>query len=157
VGAGTCDSNGGGAPRFPNACADGVCSDSGDGEHGVCNASPSSQFCDGELRANGDGYIPCSSDADCDALDPECGGDCGNCSGGALRACFLDPITASGDPGLNSSSLVATWCTPPTSNSAVNSAGGSPGPGRLNVRFDFKGYCPDGVTEFETPGGSNCP
>ena len=158
VASGVCDSNGGGAARFPNACSDGVCSDSGDGEHGVCNASPSSQFCDGELRANGDGYIPCSTDADCDALDPECdGGNCGNCSAGALRSCFLDPITASGDPGLNSSSLVATWCTPPTSNAAVNNAGGSPGPGRLDVRFDFTGYCPDGITEFETPGGSNCP
>ncbi len=158
VGAGLCDSNGGGSARFPNACLDGVCSDSGDGVHGVCDTSPTSQFCDGQLRANGDGYIPCSSDADCDALDPECdGGDCGNCGGAALRSCFLDPITVSGDPGLNSSSLVATWCTPPTSNSAVNNAGGSPGPGRLDVRFDFTGYCPDGVTEFETPGGSNCP
>lgn len=157
AGAGTCSSAGAGAAPLPNGCTDGVCTDNGDGT-GSCGAGPVNNFCDGQLRANGDGYLTCSSDADCDTLDSVCdGGDCGSCVAFGNRSCYVDPIEASGQAGLNGAFLVSTFCNPPTSSSSINEATGNPGAGRVQLDFDFTGLCSDGSTVFEGPGGSNCP
>ncbi|HIF64740.1 MAG TPA: hypothetical protein EYG16_01975 [Deltaproteobacteria bacterium] len=163
LGAGTCDSNGGGAGRLPNGCAaDGVCGvdpDDPSGQEGICtNAANVVTFCDAQLRASGKGLIPCSSDADCDVLDSECdGGDCGDCTLVQGRDCYLDPIEAAGDPSPYGGDMGAIFCVPPTASPAVNNAGGLPGAGRVTINFDYHGICDDGVTAFEAPGGSNCP
>ncbi len=147
---GTCSSKGTGTDRWPNACLDGQCSD------GSCNAGPVDSYCDGVTRANGNGYIACATDGDCDALASECGaGGCGTCTLSRNRSCFNDPITASGYATQNGSNLVSTFCTPPSASAAVNAAGGSPGPGRVKLDFDYKGFCGDGQ-QYEAPGGSNC-
>ncbi len=162
VGAGVCDSNGGGAARFPNACSDGICGvdpDDPSGQEGICTGgSDTVVFCDGHLRQSGRGLIPCSSDADCDALDPECdGGDCGSCTLVQGRDCYLDPIEAAGAPSPYGGDMGAIFCVPPTASPAVNNAGGLPGAGRVTINFDYHGVCDDGLTAFEAPGGSNCP
>ncbi len=161
VGAGACDSNGGGAARFPNACSDGICGvDPADpsGQEGICtNVADTVTFCDGHLRQSGRGLIPCSSDADCDALASECnGGSCGTCSLVQGRDCYLDPIEAAGAPSPYGGDMGAIFCVPPTASPAVNNAGGIPAAGRVTINFDYHGMCSDGVNPFESPGGSNC-
>ncbi|MBC8293519.1 MAG: hypothetical protein H8E45_10190 [Proteobacteria bacterium] len=160
LGAGTCDSNGGGAARFPNACSDGVCGvdDVASGQEGYCTGGDSVTFCDDHLRQNGRGLIPCASNADCDALASECnGGSCGTCTLVQGRDCYLDPIEAAGDPSPYGGDMGAIFCVPPTASPAVNNAGGIPAAGRVTINFDYHGMCSDGVTAFEAPGGSNCP
>ncbi len=150
TGAGTCTSNGGGANRWPNACSDGVCTD------GTCLAGPVDSYCDGALRANGNGFITCVADADCDTMAGECqGGDCGSCSLTKTRACFNDPITAEGVASQNGSELVSNFCTAPSSSAAINAATGSPGPSTVKLDFDYLGICGSGQ-QYEAPGGSNC-
>ena len=147
---GTCSSNGGGANRWPNACADGVCTD------GLCAAGPVDRFCDGALRANGNGYLACGNDADCDALATECpNGDCGACTMANNRSCFNDPITVTGDTSQNGGDVVTAFCVPPSASAAVNSASGTPGPSRIKVSMEFEGLCQDG-TVAEPPAASNC-
>jgi hypothetical protein len=151
VGAGTCSSKGSGASRAPNSCSDGIC-----GSDGQCAAGPDDNYCDGLIRANGLGIITCQTDADCDALSSECpGGDCGSCNLSSRRSCFTDPITLSGSATQNGADLVSTFCVPPGSNSGVNLAAGTPGPGALTTNFTFTGECADG-TAMNAPGGSNC-
>jgi hypothetical protein len=160
LGAGTCDSNGGGAPRFPNACSDGGCGpdpDDPSGQEGICTAGDTVTFCDGHLRQSGRGLIPCASDADCDALVSECsGGDCGTCNLTQGKDCYLDPIEAAGSPSPYGGDMGAVFCVPPTASPAVNNAGGIPAAGRVTINFDYHGMCSDGVNPFEAPGGSNC-
>ena len=148
TGFGTCN-NAGGPPRQPNACSDLVCSNVGG--KGVCNAGPADSFCDGALKTNGDGYIPCFTNGDCTPLGA------GNCSATTTnRPCYLNPITADGTPGQDGAELVSAFCSAPTASGSVNAAGGLPGAGRVKLDFDFTGYCSDGTTQFEL-GGNNCP
>jgi hypothetical protein len=132
VGAGTCTSIGSGLPRVPNDCGDGTCTPIG-GDSGTCLAGPNDTYCDGALNSDGDGYIGCANNNDCDALASECGGDCGNCTDAHQRPCFLDPIVAAGTPSTTNPTLVSTFCLPPTSNAAINGVSGSPGPVRVKV------------------------
>ena len=136
IAAGTCTAIGGGIPRVPNACADGICSVDV-GEQGVCNAGPTDKFCDLELTAEGDGYIGCTSNADCSAVSVVCGdgspGSCGNCTISRTRACFLDPINSTGTPDKENPITVSTFCLPPTASGAINVVTGSPGPARVTV------------------------
>ncbi|MFP6627149.1 MAG: hypothetical protein VCA74_08870 [Deltaproteobacteria bacterium] len=159
VGAGTCSSMGTGIDSLPNGCADGNCSadPSGDNE-GICTAGPVDQYCDGQVRATGKGFLPCITDADCDAIDSICnGGDCGSCSLQQARNCFLNPVVGQGNPSPHGADMASTFCVPPTASASINAAGGLPGPGRVMINFDYYGVCPDGITPHELPGGSNCP
>lgn len=132
AGAGTCTAIGSGVSRVPNDCGDGVCSPAG-GDRGTCLAGPDDKFCDGALNADGDGYIGCNTDGDCDSVASVCGGDCGNCTVSQQRACFLDPIVAVGTPSTENPVLVSTFCLPPTNNAAINGVSGQPGPVRVTV------------------------
>ena len=132
AGAGTCTAIGSGVSRVPNDCADGVCTDLGSGK-GTCLAGPSDTFCDGALNADGEGFIGCNTDGDCDSVAGVCGGDCGNCTDSRDRACFLDPIVAAGTPSTENPVLVSTFCLPPTNNAAINGVSGQPGPVRVTV------------------------
>jgi hypothetical protein len=158
--AGVCRTDGlhGGSLRSPNACDDLVCSpdDPLDGPNeGYCAGGPVDSYCDGFVRSNGDGVLACVSNLDCDALDPACpNGDCGTCSITSFRDCFLDPIVASGTPG---QMLVGEGCIAPSTNGAVNSVCGWPGPYRIRQQIAPTLFCADGVTPFDPPGGSGCP
>jgi len=69
-----------------------VANDTGDGIHGECATGPDESFCDGMLFAHGTPFLPCLTNADCEAIDPACHGDCGECTLVKRRSCFLDPI-----------------------------------------------------------------
>lgn len=132
---GTCTSNGGGANRQPNACGDLSCTNIGGGM-GECADGPDVQACDGVVRANGDGYILCSDDSECQV--GTIGFHAGNCTQTLPRPCFLDPIDAVGAPDPNQTLFVATFCVPPTSSSGVNEATGLPGPSRVTVELGIE-------------------
>ena len=138
-----CTTVGSGVARVPNRC-DNVfdCTDTG-GEMGECGATtPPGTFCDGFLRADGTPLIECSNNADCaatrcdDSLPPGPGG-CGLCTMERARACFLDPIEATGVPIPGRPLLVAALCLPPTNNGAVNHTAGLPGPERVSLRVSL--------------------
>jgi hypothetical protein len=67
---GPCADRGGGTPRKPNACESWRCADTGDGIHGECATGPDESFCDGMLFAHGTPFLPCLTNADCEAIDP---------------------------------------------------------------------------------------
>ena len=160
VGAGTCGVNLGGANPRQNSCTGGPAACIADGSGlGACDFNgPNDTFCDGDLRKNGRGFIPCTSDLDCDALDPDCsGGDCGLCGAPTSRSCFLPNISATGKSGIFNSEGVSAFCSAATGNPGVNSAGGLPGPGRVKLDFDFTVYCSDHSTKFQFPSGFTCP
>jgi len=144
AGTGTCTSFGIGAARAPNSCAtQGVpeplaCSATDpDGLYGECTYGPDDKFCDGQLRANGNGYIACNSDADCISVDSVCdGGDCGGCTVEMRRKCFVDPIKTSGVPDTETPILSGQFCIPPVANVAINGAAGLPGAGRVTIEMD---------------------
>lgn len=154
AGAGSCsDFAIAGEPTETDACT-GNCVPAG-GSDGVCDASgPTDLFCDGLTRTNGNGFIACAVDADCEpgAL----GFDAGACTSSVQRPCFLDPIVATGTPGTEGAVLASTFCSGPTTSSSVNIAAGTPGPGRLLADFEFSPYCSDATTLWG-PGGAMCP
>jgi hypothetical protein len=133
AGLGTCTSFGQGSPRKPNGCADALCSaDLANPGMGTCLAGPSVTNCDGALKANGDGYIGCSTDFDCAQLNSECpNNDCGSCTLTEARSCFLDPIVLNGVADPDNPLLATTFCVPPAASVSVNNASGLPGPGRV--------------------------
>jgi hypothetical protein len=132
AGAGTCTGIGSGVSRVPNQCNDGVCTPIG-GDRGTCLAGPDDKYCDGAVDADGEGFIGCTTDGDCDAVAVTCGGSCGDCTLEKQRACFLDPIVAAGTPSTENPVLVSTFCLPPTNNAAINGVSGQPGPVRVTV------------------------
>jgi len=130
---GTCTSSGSGvSQRQPNSCSDLTCTDIGGGR-GVCGADTQS-YCDGALRADGSPIIPCLTQTDCDALDPECpAGDCGNCALSLQPSCYNDPIVAVGSAAVLNRVLAGTACAPPTESSVINSSFGLPGAVRVTL------------------------
>lgn len=145
-GAGACSGTGG-AGVHPNACNGEVC-----GEDGQCTNGPFEHFCDGRTHADGRGYITCTTDADCQAVDA------GTCRLVQTRRCYTDPIVAPGRPGHLGAVLGATGCIGLTSNPAVNLASGLPGAVRVVLDYDSEVRCasdPDVI--FQPPTGANCP
>ena len=130
--AGTCTSIGSGVSRNPNQCSDSICTDLG-GEIGTCDAGPTDTFCNGTLDASGEGYLQCDDNDDCAVIASLCGGDCGTCTATRERACFLNPIEATGTPSTENPILISTFCLPPTANVSINEVTGSPGPVRVHV------------------------
>jgi hypothetical protein len=144
--AGNCTA-GGNVPIEPNQCDDGICSPTG-----VCDAGPVDQFCDGDVHADGRGYVSCTTNADCVALGS------GACTVLDLRRCFNETITVSGQADVDNPVNSAIFCIPPTTNDPVNLTAGLPGPGTTSLDFDVEVRCqsdPDLVYEF--PDGANCP
>jgi hypothetical protein len=149
VAAGTCTSKGpSGASRRPNDCSDLTCSPDVETDEGTCLAGPVDKYCDGFLRSNGEGMSLCIDNNDCAALGA------GACTLTKRRECFLSPIEAEGEAG---EMIVGAGCIGATSNAGVNAAIGWPGAYRVRQNLDPDVFCPDGVTEFVAPGGSNCP
>jgi hypothetical protein len=143
TGVGTCTTHGGGAAKLrqPNSCENAApCQPIGD-DKGQCNGvNDVLQFCDGVMRQNGLGFMTCNNNSDCDFAEcddttPELDG-CGACTVTQPLSCFLNPIVDDGDPDLDHPMLVSTFCLPPTSNSAINAAGGVPGPARVGAEMD---------------------
>ena len=118
------------APVVVNGCTDLTCNaDPGSGpEEGTCNAGPDDLFCSGATKSNGEGYVTCAVNADC---TPAVGG--GTCTLTKQRECYLNPIEADGTPGIEAAELVSTFCSAPTASGSVNSAGGLPGAGRVQL------------------------
>src|SRR6185295_15218887 len=90
---------------------------------------PDDRGCDAILRANGEFFIQCNSNADC--APENIGVNAGNCTLSKRRECFLPTITASGTPDPDFPVGVATFCVPSTANPGINSTAGLPGPGRV--------------------------
>lgn len=120
--AGTCTA--GGTDLRPNRCFDGTCTADGNGE-GLCLAGPDDSYCDGVVRANGKGIISCASNSDCSFIDA------GDCTLSESRRCFLDSISGTGSASTSSPKLASAFCAAASSNVAINSALGLPGPVKL--------------------------
>lgn len=159
VSAGTCSSDGSGVARLPNSCvADGfVCTDTGDGIHGEC-ASTVDNFCDGVTHPDGSGYLACDTDADCNALNAECGGSCGTCSQSRNRACFLPDIVVSGHPSQDTTTVAGNFCVAGlgSSGSSINTAAGLAGPARIAIDFELNPFCDSPPTKSFVGNGGNC-
>lgn len=120
-----------GAPTAPNACADGVCTETA-GHEGECLAGPLDSRCVIES------FRTCVSDVDCPAGGDTCQAknrECyalGNAALGAYR--FVAQGAASSPVNDDSSpTQAALFCLAPTESSALNLAWGLPGLGRINL------------------------
>ncbi len=130
----TCSSVGNGTTARANSCV-GSCIDQGGGA-GLCDgAGPIDSFCDGAMRGNGNGYIHCATNADCAIVSV--GFDAGECTLQSSRACFLDPIAATGAPDTSSPVVVGVGCIAPTGSAGLNAILGLPGPERRTVEVDL--------------------
>ncbi len=118
-------------------CPGGICG----GNEGLCTGGPFELYCEPVETFRG-----CTTNADCTF-----GGD--TCTFGHFRECFLDngligeSVTASGladAPVADESdpTLAALFCVGPTSSSAVNSAAGLPGLGKLELPGHARGLTP---------------
>jgi hypothetical protein len=152
----TCSTKGQGAAVFPqpNGCTDFLCTDLGGGE-GECTTGPDASFCDAVVKADGGGILACFSNEDCDPANVLI--DAGNCELSERAECFLDPITATGDPDPETPIGVATFCIPPTSNGGINSVAGLPGPGRIVNQATAKTFCESDPNVQYIPGVGGCP
>jgi hypothetical protein len=139
-----------GDSRQRNSCSDATCTPAG-GDEGECLADEDF-FCDGLLRGDDSGYLSCNTNSDCDAYFPGAGA----CTLSKFHDCFLDPIVASGNAGPHESTLAGVYCAVPTSNGAINSVFGLPGPVRVKLDTQLTALCSDGLTPWG-PGGGNCP
>jgi hypothetical protein len=154
----------------------------------VCGADQGLELCDSSTPPIGEcsleSYRSCSSNSDCSLIGA---GDCIL----SPRPCFENTITRQGVPsplgghcvddplvgGCNSNAdcgqgnceddtaeptSVALFCVPPTSSTAINSAGGIPGPGAIQFKSVIRTCrCGDGVIgcdeECEVGDDSVCP
>ena len=154
VGAGTCSSSGDGEQVRPNACADGVCVDSG-GNDSFCATGPDDTWCDGLTRPDGGGLVGCGQNADCTPLI--IGVDAGTCTLIERRACFPETITSDGNAHPFFPVAAGTYCSPATAATSVNTAAGLPGPGRLTLQTLLTLYCKGSPEAVYTPGTGGCP
>ncbi len=139
LGLGTCGA-GSGSSRQPNACGDLTCEPTGSPDgRGECTGD-FELYCDGLLRADGKGILPCFADFQCDAFvtgspNPEdwiCpGDDCGSCAHAETRSCFVDPIALSGTASATAPVIAGATCVPPTTSTSVDAVFGLPGPSSL--------------------------
>jgi hypothetical protein len=157
AGLGQCNSPGaaGQRPTTINTC-DGTCVPvaGAGGILGECSEGPDDRFCDGFLRASGEGYIQCQSNADCDPGN--IGVEGGVCWLVKRRPCFLDPIVADGDPDPTNPIGAAVFCIPPTSNFGINTVAGIPGPGRVLTQAHSQLFCANDPNKVYVPGVGGC-
>jgi hypothetical protein len=153
LGAGTCSVAGGGVMNGPNPCI----------SFGkVCTATENNEaecpgvvetYCDGFVRATGEGYITCASDADCGfgLLSA------GNCTLSKTRECFMDSVQADGLAVAGAPLLASVFCVAPVSSAGVNAAAGLPGPGRVLQQINSTLFCANDHSRVYTPGDpSSC-
>jgi hypothetical protein len=128
----------------PNGCGEATCTDLGGGE-AECQGTnaPEDKGCDGLLRANGNFFIQCNSNADCDPVN--IGVDAGDCTLTAARACFLPDIVAQGVADPETPIGATTFCIAATANPGINSVAGLPGPGRVVNQ---------GIVTYQCTGGN---
>jgi hypothetical protein len=151
--AGVCQKRGNFDPK-PNGCAGGAgCTGTPSGDS-TCDEGPNDQSCDVVVRANGDGFIQCLTNADC--AEGTIGIAAGNCTLSKTRECFLPTIEASGNPDPDEPLGAAIFCIPPTGNAGINSVAGLPGPGRVVNQGRTRKFCggPDGAEYVPNAG---CP
>lgn len=153
AGAGTCVRAGNNDPLANQCAGNGLCNDAGGGE-GLCDQGPSDKFCDGIVRANGEGFIACQVQADCDVFP---GGIAGSCTLSKGRECFLDTIVATGSADPQYPLGVATFCIAKTSNAGINSVAGLPGPGRVINQGAVTHFCASNPNVVYIPGVGGCP
>ncbi|HYB98461.1 MAG TPA: hypothetical protein VEC57_04930 [Candidatus Limnocylindrales bacterium] len=150
----TCSANGTGGFPSPNQCQGGLCEDAGD-EEGLCTEGPDESSCDAVVKANGDGILSCSVNADCEPASV--GVDAGNCTLVKRRECFLDPIVATGQASPTMPVGASVFCIPPTSNQPINTVAGLPGPGRVTNQAISRTFCENAPETQYTPGVGGCP
>ncbi len=120
-----------GAFTQPNQCDDGVCTpntppDNDSSNEGTCAAGPMEKYCVIES------FRGCLGASDCPASGDSCGPP-------KNRECFTDNGTISGTASVagvaspTAPTFGALFCAPPTQASAVNTAYGFPGLGRLTI------------------------
>ncbi|HYC53512.1 MAG TPA: hypothetical protein VEL28_01035 [Candidatus Binatia bacterium] len=145
-GLGTCTA-GGGAGVEPNACEEFQC-----GDDGYCTIGPIEKFCDGDVRANGRGYLTCLTDAECEALNA------GSCTLLENRACYPASLSVDARSGHFGGTLSNLFCIAASNSPAINSSSGLPGPGVVALNVEFEPVCAtDHSIIYNFPGGSNCP
>jgi cysteine-rich repeat protein len=157
AGLGTCNSAGaaGQKPTKIDACdGDCVAVPGSNGLLGQCEPGPEDVFCDGYLRASGEGYIQCQTNADCDPANIGIEG--GVCRLAKRRPCFLDPIVADGKPDPGKPLGAATFCIPPTTSFAINTVAGIPGPGRVFTQAHSRLFCASDPSKVYVPGVGGC-
>jgi hypothetical protein len=136
---------------FADACqSPGDCSDAGGGE-GECSSGPTDLSCDGVVRANGDGFVSCQTNVDCDPIN--IGIDAGDCTLAKTRECFLPTIQAQGSASTSQPVLAAIGCSARASSAGVNTVIGLPGPLRVRLEAETVFRCA-GNPAFTYPG---CP
>lgn len=139
-------------PR-PNGCAgEGTCEPAAGGD-GVCTDGPTDEFCDGVLRADGSGLLPCV------AVSDDCAsyGDwVGQCTLSKARECFPTTIEATGAAHPDAPIGAGIYCSPRTSSAGTSAVWGLPGPARLVSQMRTRKLCggPDGTAYV---AGSGCP
>ena len=134
---------------MPNQC-DTTCTDTGDGITGLCDG-PIDKSCDAIVRASGEGFIQCQTNADCDPNN--IGVAAGNCTLTKQRPCFLPTIVTSGSPDPATPLSAGIFCIPPTANGGINSVAGLPGPARVLNQGSVQYLCTGG--QYQT--GVGCP
>jgi hypothetical protein len=140
------------APR-PNGCIDGVCADADSDGNGLCITGPDDKYCDGLVRADNSGILTCNSNSDCQANNPLNG----LCTLVQRRACFMEPIVATGTASTQFPVGAATFCVPPTANGSINLVAGLPGPARVLNQGRSRAFCAsDHNVEYQA-GAGNCP
>ncbi len=153
--AGSCTSIGTGTNSGPNSC-DGYNCEAADagGESGQCASGPDDDFCDGLVRADGVGFVGCSTDFDCSAAS--LGVDAGSCSLSQRRSCFTDTITATGAADPYQPLLGAALCAPPTINAGLNAVAGLPGPVRTLLQTELELRCANDAGTIYLPARGGC-
>jgi hypothetical protein len=136
--AGSCVKRGNFDPK-ENGCGGGGGCTGTPGGDSVCDDGPTDQSCDAVLRASGDGFIQCLTNADCEA--GTIGIDAGNCTLQKTRECFLPTIEAQGIADPDEPVGAAIFCIPPTGNPGINSVAGLPGPGRVVNQNRVRKFC----------------
>ena len=149
----TCSASGGSNFPRPNDCDQGLCEDQGGGK-GLCSLGPDETFCDGLVTAAGRGILTCAIDDDCTPI--AVGQDAGACTLVQRRECFLDPIVATGQANPSTPIGAAAFCVGPTSNDAINTVAGLPGPARVINQTKAKTFCEKDPTQQYIPGVGGC-
>jgi hypothetical protein len=149
----TCSSRGTGTDPAPNQCENLECTDLGGGL-GECTTGPDTTYCAGLVKSNGTGILTCDSDESCS--EGVVGVDATPCGLVERNACFLDPVTATGDPDPSTPIGAAVFCIPPTTNPGINSAAGLPGPGRVVNQAKARTFCGNDTSQQYIPGVGGC-